>query len=76
MNYYLTGIEGMQRMLNRSEESMKYFKKSAYSSAFQKMYQEYVPTFDAIENGYNSVIDNTQFITNMAEALVESGVLL
>ena len=71
MNYYLTGIEGMPRLLDCcGGDPMPYFKKSTYPEAFRRMYQEHFQTFDAIEKGYNSVIDNETFITNMANALV------
>lgn len=75
MNYYLTGIEGMPKMLNCcGDDPLKYFKKQTYISSFQKMYQEHVATLDAIENGYNMVIDKEQFLTNMANALAEYAV--
>ena len=70
MNYYLTGIEGMQKLLDCcGGDPLKYFKKQTYVSSFQKMYQEHFGTFDAIENGYNMVIDKDQFLTHMANAL-------
>ncbi len=71
MNFYLTGIEGMPKLLDCCDgDPMPYFKKNTYPEAFQKMYQEHFGTLDAVENGYNSVIDNETFITNMANALV------
>lgn len=73
MNFYLTGIEGMPKLLDCcAGNPMQDFKKKTYPAAFQRMYQEHFATFDAIENGYNSVIDKEQFITNMAEALVSA----
>lgn len=71
MNYYLTGIEGMPKLLDCCKDSMELFKKNIYAKEFQRMYQQNLQTFDAIENGYNAVIDNEQFITNMAEALAD-----
>lgn len=71
MNYYLTGIEGMPKLLECCADPMPYFKKTAYSDAFHRFYQQNVVTFDAIENGYNSVIDKEQFLENMANALTE-----
>lgn len=71
MNYYLTAIEGMPKLLDCCEDPMPYFKKNVYPDAFRRLYQENFGTFDAIENGYNSVIDNEQFLINMANALVE-----
>ncbi len=76
MNNYLTGIEGMPRLLDSCADPMPDFKRKVYAEAFQKKYQEHVPTFDAIEAGYNSVIDKEQFLTNMAEALAEHGAQL
>lgn len=71
MNYYLTGIEGMPKLLDSCKDPMAAFKKKVYPSEFKRLYQENFETLDAIEKGYNSVMDNEQFITNMAEALVE-----
>lgn len=76
MNYYLTGIEGMPKLLDSCGDPMESFKKKVYPDAFKRLYQENFTTFDAIEQGYNSVIDNEQFITNMAEALVTHAVEL
>ncbi len=72
MNYYLTGIEGMPKLLDCCDgDPMQYFKKKTYPDAFRRMYQEHVATLDAIENGYNMVIDKEQFLENMANALGE-----
>ncbi|MCD8023490.1 MAG: hypothetical protein LUF30_11160 [Lachnospiraceae bacterium] len=71
MNNYLTGIAGMPKLLDCCGDSdvMELFQKKTYSDAFKRIYQEHVATFDAIENGYNTVIDKEQFLTNMADAL-------
>lgn len=74
MNYYLTGIEGMPKLLDGCDNPLAYFKKKVYGDAFKRIYQQNIQTFDAIEKGYNSVIDKEQFITNMAEALVTHAV--
>lgn len=74
MNYYLTGIEGMPKLLECCEDPFPYFNRNDYSGTFEKLYQQNLATFDAIENGYNSVIDKDQFLQNMANALVESAV--
>lgn len=74
MNYYLTGIEGMPKLLECCEDSMQYFKRNLYADHFHKLYQMNVQTFDAIENGYNSVIDKEQFLKNMAGALIDCAV--
>lgn len=74
MNFYLTGIEGMPKLLDCcNDDPMKYFSKKTYADAFHRMYQEHVPTFDAIEQGYLTVIDKEQFLTNMADALAAYG---
>lgn len=71
MNYYLTAIEGMQKLLNPDNEPLKHFKKQQYSVAFQQFYQDHLAVMDAIESLYNSVNDPAQMIANMAEALAE-----
>ena len=72
MNFYLTGIEGMPKLLDCcGDDPMKYFSKKAYGDSFQRMYQEHLETFDAIEQGYSTVIDKEQFLMNMADALTE-----
>lgn len=73
MNYYLTGIEGMPKLLDCCEDPFPYFKKNKYTDEFQRMYQQNFQTLDAIENGYNSVVDKEQFLINMAEALADHG---
>ncbi len=69
MNYYLTGITGMPKLLDCCDDPLKHFKKNIYAEEFQRMYQQNFQTLDAIEKGYNSVVDQDQFLTNMAEAL-------
>lgn len=72
MNYYLTGIEGMPKLLECCENPLPDFNRKSYPDAFSRLYQMNFQTLDAIENGYNSVIDKEQFLKNMAGALVES----
>lgn len=74
MNYYLTGIEGMPKLLDCCTEPLIYFKKKAYPEAFRRMYQEHFATLEAIENGFNMVIDKDTFLENMANALVAHAV--
>lgn len=74
MNYYLTAIEGMPRLLDCTEDAAQNFKKKLYTEAFQRLYQEHLPTFDALEQGYQIVIDKEQYLTNMANALAEAAV--
>lgn len=70
MNYYLTGIEGMPKLLDSCKDPFQFFKKKIYPDAFKKMYQENFITLEAIENGFNMVIDKDTFLENMANALV------
>lgn len=71
MNYYLTAIDGMPKLLEPAEETLASFKKALYAEAFSNMYQRHVSTFDALEKGYQMVIDKDQYLTNMAEALAK-----
>ncbi|MDD6616567.1 MAG: hypothetical protein PUF13_10770 [Lachnospiraceae bacterium] len=71
MNYYLTAIEGMPKLLEPAGEVLASFKKPLYADAFSKMYQRHVSTFDALEKGCQMVIDKDQYLINMAEALVK-----
>ena len=72
MNYYLTAIEGMPRLLNSAGGALGSFRKDRYKDAFQKLYLENQPVLEALEQGYLMVIDKDQYLTNMAEALAES----
>lgn len=71
MNYYLVAIEGMPKLLECCMDPLPYFKKKVYPDAFKGFYQQNFATLDALENGYNSVIDKEQFIENMANALTD-----
>lgn len=72
MNYYLTAIEGMPKMLDCASGVLSDFRKNRYKNAFQKIYLENQPILEALEQGYLMVIDKDQYLTNMAEALAES----
>ena len=72
MNFYTVGIEGMPRLLLEIEAPMENFRKNTYEGAFKKYYEKNLVTYDAIENGYLSVIDKEQFLENMANALVDA----
>lgn len=71
MNNYLTGIEGMPKLLLCEDDPMASFKRNLYEDAFEKYCQKHEQTFAAIEAGYHQVIDKEQFIANMAAALAE-----
>lgn len=72
MNYYTVGIEGMPRLLLEIENPLGNFKKKLYAAAFKDYYEKNMVVFQAVENGYHDVIDKDQFLTNMADALVET----
>lgn len=73
MNYYLTAIDGMPKLLEPEDEVLARFTKTLYADTFREMYQRHVATFDALEKGYQMVIDKDQYLTNMAEALAKAG---
>lgn len=73
-NNYLIGLQGMKSMLVDIEKPMDSFKKKYYESHFNSVYDQYLPTLDAIESVYSSVMEPEAFIHNMAEALVEVAV--
>lgn len=59
----------MPKLLDCCEDPMIYFKKKTYPDAFKRMYQENFVTLDAVEKGFNMVIDKDTFLENMANAL-------
>ncbi|MCI7814307.1 MAG: CFI-box-CTERM domain-containing protein [Lachnospiraceae bacterium] len=71
MNNYLTGIEGMPRLLLNEDDPMASFKRNLYEDAFEQYCKRHEQTFAAIEAGYHQVIDKEQFIANMAAALAD-----
>ena len=71
MNNYLTGIEGMPKLLFCEGDPMANFKRNLYADAFKEYCQNNDVTYIAIESGYNKVIDKQQFISNMAAARAE-----
>ncbi len=71
MNNYLTGIEGMPRLLFDEEDPMATFRRNMYEKSFRKYCQKHRETYAAIEAGYQQVIDKNQFIANMAAALAD-----
>jgi hypothetical protein len=71
MNYYLTAIDGMTKLLEPADQAVASFERRLYADAFLAMYQRHAETFDALEQGYQIVIDKDQYLTNMAEALAQ-----
>lgn len=74
MNNYLIGLEGMKALLNDIEAPAESFKKKTYAGNFEKVYLHIVPTMDAIEEVYNSVMEPETLIQNMAQALVDTAI--
>ena len=74
MNNYLVGLEGMKSMLNDIEKPLDSFKKKYYEENFNRVYERYLPTMDAIEQVYTSVLEPEAFIQNMSRALVDTAV--
>lgn len=72
MSFYTDAIQGMPGLLLNIREPMANFTKDRYEKAFSKYYEENLPVYEALENGYNSVIDKEQYIENMADALVSA----
>ncbi len=68
MSFYQIGLEGMPKLLDCCDgRVMDYFQKKNYTDAFQRMYQEHLPTLDAVEKGYEEAEDKEQFLTDMAD---------
>ena len=74
MNNYLIALEGMKSMLLDIEKPMDSFKKKYYEDNFNKVYEKCLPTMDAIEEVYSSVMEPETFLHNMAQALVDTAV--
>lgn len=72
MNNYLVALEGMKTLLVEIESPLDGFKKKRYPDHFQALYEKSIPTMDAIEEVYTSVIEPDAFLDNMANAMVGS----
>ena len=69
MSFYTTAIEGLPGMLLDVEDPIGNFKRKRYPTAFEAYYEQHLGTLEALENGYQQVIDKEQYLTNMAEAV-------
>lgn len=69
MSYYTDAIAGMPGLLLDIKDPRENFRKDRYAEAFQAYFQGHKATYEALENGYNAVIDKEQYIQNMAKAL-------
>ena len=72
MSFYVTAIQGLPLMLLQVENPIGNFKRKLYADAFRRYYEQHLPTMEAMENGYQQVVDKEQYITNMAEAIVQA----
>lgn len=69
MSFYTTAIEGLPRMLLEVENPIGNFKRKLFADAFKRYYERHLSTLEALENGYNQVVDKEQYLINMAEAV-------
>lgn len=72
MNFYAVAIEGMPGLLLEVEQPMSAFKRDLYPKAFKSYYEKNLVVFEALENGYSTVVDKEQYIKNMAQALADA----
>ncbi|MCD7765632.1 MAG: hypothetical protein LUH53_03825 [Lachnospiraceae bacterium] len=70
MDFYQNALEGMPKLLDCCDgHVMDYFQKKNYTDSFQRMYQEHLATFDAVEKGYEEAEDKDRFLTEMADSV-------
>ncbi|MEF2851847.1 MAG: hypothetical protein U0N86_05365, partial [Lachnospiraceae bacterium] len=69
MSFYTTAIEGLPGMLLNVDDPIGNFKRKRYPTAFEAYYEQHLVTLEALENGYQQVIDKEQYLANMAEAV-------
>ncbi|MDO5422855.1 MAG: CFI-box-CTERM domain-containing protein [Eubacteriales bacterium] len=72
MNFYTVAIEGLPQMLFGLEAPLENFKRDRYAGQFQAYCERHLATLEALENGYQSVIDKDQYLTNMAQAVADA----
>lgn len=72
MNFYITAVEGLPRMLLEVEDPMGNFKRATYEGAFRKYCAQHQSTLEALESGYVQAVDKEQYLINMAEAVVQA----
>ena len=71
MNNYQVALEAVQNMLDKDMAVLEVFNKKTYKSNFEKLYQKYVPAFDAIEELYHTVREPDEMLSSLAGALTE-----
>lgn len=70
MSFYTTAIEGLPKMLLDVEDPIGNFKRKVYPGAFERYCDQHFSTLQALESGYQQVVDKDQYLINMAEAVV------
>lgn len=74
MSYYTTAIQGLPDMLLTVENPIGNFRRKLYPDAFAHYYEQHLATMEALENGYQQVLDKEQYLTNMAEAVAKAAI--
>ena len=72
MSDYQVAIEQMRSMLKADDASIESFNRKDYRPKFDKLYQSWLPGFDAIEALYTSVKEPDTMLDYMADALAVS----
>ena len=74
MSDYQIAVEGMSQVLSWIPSSVEAFNRRNYKPNFEGIYQKLVPSFDAIEQLYCSVLEPEAMLENMADAFTQSAV--
>ena len=72
MSFYTVAIEGLPQLLFDLENPLVNFKRDTYAGEFRKYCDRHLSTLEALENGYQTVIDKEQYLTNMAHAVSDA----
>ncbi|MDY3919985.1 MAG: CFI-box-CTERM domain-containing protein [Candidatus Limivivens sp.] len=72
MSFYTVAIEGLPQMLFDIENPLGNFKRNLYADQFTKYCERHLVTLEALENGYQTVVDKDQYLTNMAQAVADA----
>ena len=62
MSFYTIAIEGLPGMLLNVDDPIGNFKRKRYPTAFEAYYEQHLVTLEALENGYQQVIDKEQYL--------------
>ena len=75
-NTYLTALHGMESIFENMDALLNRFHKKFYMDAFNEFYESEFTAFQALEDGYHNAIEKEQFISNMANAVVDKAVVI